>query len=70
MEELYKVIITDDFDRDTIADRLYQDNLIKEVAEQIAKTKNQEEDEKLVSVDYYMAVPTNYKLFNPYEYET
>ncbi|AGH07434.1 hypothetical protein SUFG_00067 [Sulfitobacter phage phiCB2047-B] len=53
-EDNYKVIITDNFDRDHVSDRLFLENLTKDKATLIANAMNGSGDK--YSDDFYMAV--------------
>jgi len=57
---MFKVIITDNYDRETVADELVQDNMTKEAAVKLASEKN-----KQVSKDgpiYFTIVDQDYVL--------
>ncbi len=55
-----KIILTDNFNRDYIPDRLIADNMAKYWAEHIVKLLNKETDPD--GQDYFRAVPHNFKL--------
>ena len=64
-KKCYKVIITDAYNRETVSDILYIDNLTEKAARSMVKRKNNKLSEN--TDIWYMAVPTERKLhiYNP-----
>lgn len=63
MPQLYKVIISDNLDRESVSDRLYKENLSKEEADKIAEDLNNAKSTYL-DLDWYKSVPQDYVLWD------
>ncbi len=63
MSQLYKVIISDNLDRESVSDRIYKENLSKEEADKIAEDLNNAKS-SFLDLDWYRSVPQDYELWN------
>lgn len=61
---MYKVIIKDNLDRESVSDRLFKENLTKVEAEDLADKMNLPLEACEFCNDYYKAVPMEYKLWD------
>ncbi len=61
-----KVVLTDNYNRDNVADRLFQENLDEDAAKKVAKDYN--DSHANMNWDWWAEVkPDDYKLYNPYD---
>lgn len=63
---LFKVIAVDNYDRETVSDKLIKDNLSEQQAKVLAKDMNDEADDKYGdnAPYYYMVVDNDHKLYD------